>query len=272
MYLQSEIYYKTEKFQQAYKKQSQYLQRLFKDQKNTNMEKIEELRLSFESKQADLQNKILEQEQSVQEMQLNDASHHEKNLQLLIIFVSLVTLLLAWFLFKLSQGQKHLVRVSQIDDLTGVFNRRRLMELGDKMFVSNKNEQQHLSVLMLDVDNFKAINDNFGHKVGDKVLKDIATLANNIMRASDGFGRFGGEEFICLLPSTSQEDAYEIAERLRFTIAEQLWPYKSLKKVTVSIGVSSSRDESAESFAQLLKAADIMMYQAKNQGRNKVCM
>jgi len=84
IYLQSEIYYKTGKFQQAYEKQSQYLMRLSKDQDSVNMEKIEELRLSYESKQADLQYKILQQEQSVQEMQLSDVTYHENNFQLLI--------------------------------------------------------------------------------------------------------------------------------------------------------------------------------------------
>lgn len=108
MYLQSEIYYKTKKYQQAYQKQSQYLTRFLKDQENVDMEKIEEFRLSFESKQADLLKKILEQEQSVQEMQLNDVTYHEKNLQLLIFFIGIVTLGLAWFLLKMLQGQKHL--------------------------------------------------------------------------------------------------------------------------------------------------------------------
>jgi diguanylate cyclase (GGDEF)-like protein len=271
MYLQSEIYYKTERYQQAYEKQSEYLTRLSNDQQNVNMEKVEELRLSYESKQADLKNKILEQEQSVQSMQLNDIIYHERNLQLLAIFVGLVMLLLAWFLLRMEQGKKHLVRVSQTDDLTGVVNRRRLIELGEKMFCKTQSEQQNFSVLMLDVDNFKAINDNLGHKTGDKVLKDIARLASETMRKNDCFGRFGGEEFIYLLPETPIEDAYNIAERLRLNIQNHVWAYKVLGKVTVSIGISSYKSENANSFTQLLKDADIMMYQAKNLGRNKVC-
>jgi diguanylate cyclase (GGDEF)-like protein len=271
MYLQSEIHYKTGGYKQAYEKQSQFLIRLFKDQKNMNVEKIEELRLSFESKQADLQKKILEQEESVQAMQLLDVTYHEDNLQLLILFVGLVMLTLAWFLLKMQQEQKQLVLVSQVDDLTGVVNRRRLIELGEKMFLKAKKEQQYFSVLMIDVDNFKAINDTLGHKVGDYVLKDIAMLANKIMRTNDCFGRFGGEEFIGLLPDTSQEHAYDIAERLRLVIQEKNWSYKSIAQVTVSIGISTYEKESTESFSQLLKIADIAMYQAKSLGRNKVC-
>jgi diguanylate cyclase (GGDEF)-like protein len=272
MYLQSQIYYKTERYQKAYEKQSQYLTRLFNDKKNVNMEKIEELRLSYESKQADLKNKILEHKQSVQIIQLNDITYHEKNLQLLIIFVSLVTLALAWFLLKLVQGQKHLLRVSRVDDLTGVINRRRLIELGESMFFITHQEQKNFSVLMIDIDNFKAINDELGHKMGDKVLKDIAGLANEIMRENDCFGRFGGEEFICLLPETSSEVAFEIAERLRLTIQDQTRLSKVGQQVTVSIGVSSYKTDNTESFTQLLKNADVMMYQAKNLGRNKVCI
>jgi len=271
MYLQSEIYFKTGKYKQAYEKQSQFLTRLFNDKNNVNMEKIEELRLRYESKQADLQKKILEQELSVQVMQLRDVTYHEKNLQLFIFLVAIVILTLAWFLFKIIQGQKHLVKVSQIDELTGVVNRRHLMELGEKMFIRTQKENNCLSVLMLDIDNFKAINDNFGHKVGDDVLRDIAKLGHDIMRITDCFGRFGGEEFICLLPDTSQDDACDIAERLRLIIQNHQWHYKTFKKVTASIGVASYSKGHTDNFLTLLKNADITMYQAKSQGRNKVC-
>jgi diguanylate cyclase (GGDEF)-like protein len=124
---------------------------------------------------------------------------------------------------------------------------------------------------MLDVDNFKAINDTFGHKVGDDVLRDIARLGLNTMRITDCFGRFGGEEFICLLPETPQEQAFDIAERLRVIIQDHQWDYKNLEKVTASIGVASYRKEHTDSFLKLLKDADITMYQAKSQGRNRVC-
>ncbi|MBA6233241.1 MULTISPECIES: GGDEF domain-containing protein [unclassified Colwellia] len=270
MYLQSEIYYKKEKYKQAYEKQSQYLTRLFNDQLNVNMEKVEELRLRYESKQADLKNKILEQERSVQIIQLSDVTYHEKNLQFLIFFVALIVLSLAWFLFKMVQSQKHLVRISQVDDLTGVANRRRLMELGEQMLIHAKKEQSFFSLLMLDVDNFKAINDDFGHNTGDKILKNIAELANSIMRKNDSFCRFGGEEFIILLPDTSSQSAYEIAERLRLSIYNQVWSCKDLAGVTVSIGISSNQRENDKSFAQLIKDADINMYQAKKLGKNRV--
>ena len=271
IYLQSEIYYKTEKYQQAYEKQSQYLKRLFKDKQNTNMEKVEELRLSYESQQADFKNKLLEQEQSVQIIQLNNMTYHESNLQLLIVFVSLVMLALAWLLLKMVQGQKHLLRVSQIDDLTGVINRRHLVELGEKMFVSTYFKQQDFSVLMIDVDNFKMINDNFGHKAGDKVLKKIAELSNQIMQKNDYFGRFGGEEFICLLPATSPKDAYDVAERIRLSIQEKIKLNKIAEQVTVSIGISSYKRENTENFTQIIKEADVKMYEAKRLGKNKVC-
>jgi diguanylate cyclase (GGDEF)-like protein len=271
MYLQSEIYYKTEKYQQAYEKQSQYLKRLFNDKQTTNMEKVEELRLSYESQQADFKNKLLEQEQSVQIIQLNNMTYHENNLQLFIVFVSLIMLALAWLLLKMVQGQKHLLRVSQIDDLTGVINRRHLVELGEKMFITTHGKQQDFSVLMIDVDNFKMINDNLGHKIGDKVLKEIAELASLIMRTNDCFGRFGGEEFICLLPETSATDAHDVAESLRLTIQEKVMLNKVDEQVTVSIGISSYKKQTNESFSQLIKDADIKMYQAKSLGKNRVC-
>jgi len=272
MYLKSAIYYKTGKYKQAYEKQSQFLIFLSKDENNANMAKVEELRLSYESKQADLQKQILEQELSVQVMKLNDVTYHEKNLQLLIFLVALVILTLAWFLFKITQGQKHLAKMSQLDELTGLVNRRHLMELGEKIFIQAQNEKNCLSILMLDVDNFKTINDSFGHKVGDDVLRDIAKLGLDTMRITDCFGRFGGEEFICLLPETSQDQACEIAERLRLIIQNHQWHNKTPERVTASIGVASYQKEYTDSFLKLLKNADIAMYQAKNQGRNKVCL
>jgi diguanylate cyclase (GGDEF)-like protein len=125
--------------------------------------------------------------------------------------------------------------------------------------------------LVIDVDYFKQINDNFGHKSGDAVLRKLAVHGQSLMRGSDIFGRFGGEEFIAILPDTGLAPAIEIAQRLRRTIEGFQWNIKGIEKITVSVGVATLSRDNFSTFKALLKAADIMLFNAKKLGRNQVC-
>ena len=132
-------------------------------------------------------------------------------------------------------------------------------------------EDRELSVLMLDIDHFKKINDSFGHDVGDKTLCNVAALANETMRSRDFLARIGGEEFAAILPDATIEQARAIAERMREKIQESSNEnIDNNSQITVSIGLASIRDV-RESFDGLLHAADMAMYQAKANGRNQVC-
>lgn len=129
-----------------------------------------------------------------------------------------------------------------------------------------------LSLFMLDIDFFKAINDSHGHKAGDAVLKKLAEICLRTLREVDVIGRLGGEEFAILLPETSQEEAIDVAERLRLNMSEAYVAMENglLIQFTVSIGVTSyaAKDENLDA---LLHKADTALYQAKRSGRNKVC-
>ena len=126
------------------------------------------------------------------------------------------------------------------------------------------------SLLIFDVDHFKTINDQYGHDVGDQVLCQIAEIARKEMRFYDILARFGGEEFIVLLPYTVPEDALKIAERLRHKMEQyQFYIDGQLVKFSISIGVSKI-DPNHAKLDQLIKQADIALYEAKRQGRNRV--
>jgi diguanylate cyclase (GGDEF)-like protein len=126
------------------------------------------------------------------------------------------------------------------------------------------------SVLALDLDNFKSINDRFGHQVGDDILKDFVEKCLDSIRPYDGVARVGGEEFMILLPQTSLEGAHVIAERLRNTVANNSFHgLQRLTVVTVSIGVSQSGRD-GDTIEAILRTADQRLYHAKHEGRNRV--
>ncbi len=162
----------------------------------------------------------------------------------------------------LQQQIGQLKHAASTDPLTGVFNRRSLDLYLDHF------EQQHrmFTVLALDIDHFKQVNDTYGHSVGDKALVALSRKLSETSREQDVVARTGGEEFVLVLPDTSQEQGYEIAERLRLRIAEMV--VESVGSIQVSIGIASYSDHS-HTTKQVLKQADQALYQAKRQGRNR---
>ena len=159
-----------------------------------------------------------------------------------------------------------LVYSSSHDDLTGLYNRRHLNEEGGRKFSRAQRMQDKLSVIMLDIDHFKAINDTYGHLVGDDILVAVSRLFGKFKRNEDFVTRYGGEEFVILLDNCSLADAKEKAENLRLRI-EMLHPDGIA--VSASFGVAEFRKKH-HSFDDLLKDADTALYEAKNSGRNQV--
>jgi len=155
-----------------------------------------------------------------------------------------------------------------LDPLTGVANRRAFFERGVPLLAKTLAAGQPAALLVLDLDQFKRVNDTFGHEAGDRVLCEFCNTASPLLRIGDLFGRTGGEEFACLLPGASAIEAARIAERIRAAFAmltaESGGPYS-----TVSIGVATSDDVGGE-LSVLLAAADRALYRAKERGRNRV--
>ena len=164
---------------------------------------------------------------------------------------------------------EHLQQLATTDPLTGLWNRRHFFDLAEVEWTRSKRHARPLSLLMVDIDLFKSINDHHGHDVGDEVLVRIAELCRMQRRGSDAVGRLGGEEFAVLLPETAADDAVAAAERLRQLVAGDAITLNGTEiRTSVSIGISDAYQ--ASSLAELMKRADLALYEAKNQGRNRV--
>ncbi len=156
------------------------------------------------------------------------------------------------------------------DVLTGALNRRRIEEEAVRLRTRCIRTGETLAIMMIDIDYFKAINDRYGHPVGDQVLRALADIAQKAIRAEDFFARYGGEEFCILLTSTTENEALDLAERLRLAFAEYTFNVDAERfNVTVSIGVADSSDLGL-AFVDLVAAADKALYCAKESGRNRV--
>ncbi|MEN3156934.1 sensor domain-containing diguanylate cyclase [Alkalimonas sp. NCh-2] len=164
--------------------------------------------------------------------------------------------------------------LASTDSLTGLTNRRKLMELGLQECKRAERFRHPLSVLMLDIDYFKSINDTWGHLVGDQVIRAVAEVCKERVRQGvDTVARFGGEEFILLLPETNMKGAYQLAEVLRESIAQREVVANAQgdhAQFTVSIGAASCDGSNIPAFEELLNRADTALYKAKQSGRNSV--
>ena len=169
--------------------------------------------------------------------------------------------------------EAELQRQAHLDYLTGLPNRRSFMDRGEVELSRTQRYANPLSILMLDIDHFKNINDTFGHQAGDLVLKSLAMTFQEVLRNVDIIGRLGGEEFAAVLPETDIVKATEVAERLREIIAagEVILPEGIKVRFTVSIGIAALLDKNSN-IDMLLNEADKALYRAKQAGRNRVCV
>ena len=169
---------------------------------------------------------------------------------------------------KEAQYLDELRNLSITDPLTGLYNRRRMNELLQEHLENVKRYEDPFSLILFDIDNFKLVNDHFGHNVGDQVLIMIAKITQNSLRKTDFISRWGGEEFLIVLPKTLIEEAVFIAEKLRQEIESAT--YSPHNKVTCSFGVTQYRD--TLEIEEIVNKADNALYQAKNSGKNRVMM
>ena len=187
-----------------------------------------------------------------------------------IVFgILLLLLLYKWFTFfinEVNKNEKKLEELSQTDELTTLFNRRKITELIDCEYDRSMRYKIQDTVIILDIDFFKKINDEYGHNIGDSVLQEISELLKLSIRKTDHLGRWGGEEFIIIATETSLEASKIFAENLRFKI--ESYNFKDVERVTCSFGISKL-DTKAD-YKESIHNADLALYKAKEQGRNRV--
>lgn len=174
---------------------------------------------------------------------------------------------------ELKEKNAMLQKLSITDELTKIYNRRYVMQRLREELSRAQRYNETISLILIDLDNFKAINDKFGHQVGDSVLTKISALIKKQMRTSDVLGRYGGEEFLIILPNTSIEGSQSLAERIRKSLESN--PVNVGRRritATLSAGVVSYGGNYPSSYEDLIKKADKALYQAKKEGKNRVCI
>jgi diguanylate cyclase (GGDEF)-like protein len=170
------------------------------------------------------------------------------------------------------QRTRDLQTLASVDPLTGLYNRRQFETLARAELGRSQRYMRPCSFLMIDIDHFKRVNDTFGHEMGDWVLKTVASILATARRDADVVARFGGEEFVIMLPETTPEAAATVAERIRMMVSANSMAVGDAKlSLTISAGVGEVR-ASSPSIEAVIRDADRALYEAKRTGRNRVCV
>lgn len=186
----------------------------------------------------------------------------------------IVTPALSWYLIglllEIHHSEQEMRELASRDALTGLLSRRAFFDNARSYTLLATRHEIPFSVIIVDLDHFKSINDRYGHPAGDAVLKLFADVVNSVSRRSDIIGRLGGEEFALVLPSTQIAEAFEFAERLHNAVNKAVLKHKdAMIQYTVSIGLTASESGIENSIDNLLARADQALYQAKRAGRNQ---
>ncbi len=270
----SGAYVKQENYQQAYHHRRTYLIEYGDAFEFKEQQLLTELENKYQIKQKEQVNQLLEQQNKLKQAEISRLAQkkqqQERNV-LVLIFICVVFLLM---IIRQLRVRYQLKVMAHTDMLTGLRNRANLFHNAQRVIATALELNKPLSVLVIDIDYFKKINDKYGHQAGDEVLKNVAKLGAEVMRSRDIFGRLGGEEFVAILPDADIDIAHAIALRFKEKIEHYPFSFVSEQKpftidVTVSIGVAQlqKNETTADS---LIGAADIAMYQAKQAGRNQV--
>jgi diguanylate cyclase (GGDEF)-like protein len=183
-----------------------------------------------------------------------------------LLLLGLIYFFMSRLIKRLDEARQTIEKIAITDALTEMFNRRHIMSRFEEEFEKFKRLKKNVSCIMADIDNFKSINDSYGHLVGDQVLKAISHRIRNTIRAYDILGRYGGEEFLIIMPDTKLEDASGLAERIRTRVKEETINNAT---VTLSLGVVCIQ-EGDRSLDDIIRRADQNLYRAKKDGKDRV--
>ncbi|MBB6482459.1 diguanylate cyclase [Spirochaeta isovalerica] len=167
---------------------------------------------------------------------------------------------------EVKHNRDYLKQMALTDGLTQLYNHSYIHERLVEEISYTKRHELNLSLIMFDLDNFKLVNDTFGHKQGDKVLQKVSRSIKDIIREEDVAGRYGGEEFIIILPNTDHVSAFKVAEKIRKSVKNLKWDNRDMK-ITLSGGVSTLSKESINEF---IEKTDVLLYKAKHDGKDKI--
>ena len=280
--LRADIYVALKEYDKAYLEKKAYLAEHYDYLQEKKDKMIASLSKKYETTNKAKKNELLVKQNKVKQLQIEKVQIESNTQQGNILLVLTVAIIFVLLIIRQFHDRKKLTLIAKTDGLTQLLNRQALFEHGKKIvcnedtFINTENSQNrknhNTNVILIDVDNFKKINDDYGHVIGDKVLKQFALLGEETMRSRDVFARLGGEEFVAILPELSLDEAKAIAERLKEKMSSQDFSVLGIKRpITLSVGLANlSLLPENTTFEALLHAADVAMYQAKDQGRDRV--
>lgn len=233
--------------------------------------KVHQFMFPFHSARSLLDKALEPMQQTVILSPLKDSNGQTRQLLVSVFDIS------DWIAYQdqLLSSKRELEKLSRVDDLTQIANRRAIMEQLHYELCLHARKKRQLTLVLIDIDHFKGVNDSYGHQCGDRLLWEIAQLLSDHRRAYDKLGRYGGEEFMMILPETGADDALQVCERLRLAVAGTAFKAcNHFLSVTVSIGVAvfdgATIPRTDTTGDELFRAADTNLYRAKELGRNRV--
>jgi diguanylate cyclase (GGDEF)-like protein len=254
----------------AFTDQGEYLRRMREQGTLDRIREVAQLRVQFENDQEKQKIVLLEKDKKLAEVRLNSQTRTTQ----LVAIAGLTGLVTAFFLgYALLSHRRHraeLIRLAERDDLTGLLNRRAIVRKAVEYLTRARESKGTLIIGLIDLDHFKSINDRFGHAVGDQLLQRFAAALRTALHTREIFGRYGGEEFLVLFPDSSIDMARQSAERLRVALHDQRMRIDD-QEVSVTLSLGLAGYESGDVlFDQVARRADIALYVAKTQGRDRV--
>lgn len=175
-----------------------------------------------------------------------------------------------FYLTMVAMANRKLRRMATTDSLTGLFNRRHMTYLVEKELARFQRNGHPVAFVVLDIDHFKAINDQYGHETGDRVLEDVASIIKAQLRTQDLIARWGGEEFLAVLPDTDLQSAHASAERVRQALLAHDWPAPNDEQIDITISAGVSEFRGKDDLNSAISRADHALYRSKERGRNRV--
>ncbi|MCR8923714.1 diguanylate cyclase [Dasania sp. GY-MA-18] len=236
----------------------------------TYSDKIIAYKSTLESQQKDLEIKLLTENAKIQQLTADNQIRTNKLQKLLLLGLSITVVIILIFAYTLHKNLKRISELSIRDELTGLYNRRYIFDYLNNILCGNKEEKQ-FSIIIADIDNFKQINDNYGHPAGDSVIKAIAKLSVDTLRMTDIVGRIGGEEFLFILPRIPPQQCEDIVKRLLHTVREKQFtlPNGETIKVTISMGICHNNADISDA-KTIFHKADEALYISKKSGKDQI--
>jgi two-component system cell cycle response regulator len=267
--LAAELAYAKNNDRQAFQLSRQYYEKYNKLQVKNSSIRLTSARAAMETERKYIEQALTQQRKKVTVLESESMNQQELQNLYLLIFILCGSVIVITVITIQYKNNKKMYALSIKDSLSGLYNRRYIFE-----YLSNHLEgviigKTELSVILFDIDDFKSINDKFGHPFGDVVIKKLADICHDVFRDEDVIGRIGGEEFLCILPHTDEKQGKVIAERLLKKISRHIYLEIPEIKTTVSVGISTLSKVSPTSEALYLHA-DAALYQAKHNGKNNV--